>query len=381
MIANVTLAATLLVVLFLDEPRVVNPPRVPNVAFVERTPLVAPPPMREPTPPSGACVRTGTARVVARRAQLGPGVDVTPLDTGFGLGLAASATEAVGVRIEGSSLRIAETIRVRSPMAPKHVATTFPDDADALDLRIDADDARTIVPDEAAAFRVAPRGAFLVADANGRTRTLWPLPGVTGHGRFLRAPTDVVVRAAPTDEGGLVAALKRPGLLYFGVADASLVATTTLASLGRANATIGTPSITALGGGGAVAWAERAPGAHDWSVVLTTFSPDGEGKANIGPVRAIGTGMSPSLAALPDGDLLVAYAEGPPGGHRVVARRFSRELSPRGDAIVLSPEATNAGQPTASVRADGRGVVAFFAAERGRPASVLATPVVCDPGL
>jgi hypothetical protein len=35
--------------------------------------------------------------------------------------------------------------------------------------------------------------------------------------------------------------------------------------------------------------------------------------------------------------------------------------------------------PVAAVRADGRALVAFFASARGK-ASVLATPLACDPG-
>jgi hypothetical protein len=98
-------------------------------------------------------------------------------------------------------------------------------------------------------------------------------------------------------------------------------------------------------------------------------------------LRSMGAGMSPSIAMLPDGDLLLAYAVGASGSHRVVIRRLGRELEPRGEEIFVSPDEVNAGQPSAAVAADGKGLVAFFGAAHGRPASVLATPLACHPGL
>jgi hypothetical protein len=130
-----------------------------------------------------------------------------------------------------------------------------------------------------------------------------------------------------------------------------------------------------------VAWAEKAAGEREWSVVVAGFAPDDKGATVVGPVREIGKGMSPTVAALPDGDLLLAYADGPTGAHRVVARRLASDLQPRGEPLVVSPESVNAGQPVAAVRADGRALVAFFAADHGRLPSVHATPLACDPRL
>ena len=60
-----------------------------------------------------------------------------------------------------------------------------------------------------------------------------------------------------------------------------------------------------------------------------------------------------------------------PGASRRAARRLARN----------SPETTNAGQPPPPPRRR-RAVVSFLAADRRRPrsASVLATPLACDPG-
>jgi len=72
---------------------------------------------------------------------------------------------------------------------------------------------------------------------------------------------------------------------------------------------------------------------------------------------------------------------GSSGSHRVMALRLGHDLEPRGEPFVVSPDEINAGQPAAAVGADGRGLVAFFGAERGRPSSVLAMPLSCNPRL
>lgn len=401
--------------------------REPNVALSERTPLSRPGGLGlPPPPPSGGCAASGDARVLAPRAQIGPGLDVTVLETGFGVALASGSREAVGIRVEGSGLRIAETVRVKAPTLVSHavVESGLEEDSDSLDVRVDADDARTITSaGEAPAFRIVARGgsilALVVDDLRGvRARTIWPLPG---GGPVARAPALVgsprpptapksnpyrppgfsklsdaprpptasprqvalgpeLVRAIGRDDGGAVVALRRPSMLYVGVTDASLAPAGPLLALSRKGATVGTPTVAPWGGGGAIAWAEREAGEREWSIIVAAFAPDGEGATTLGPIRVIGKGMSPTLAALPDGDLLLAHADGPPGAHRVVAVRLGRDLDPRGEALVLSPESINAGQPALAVRPDGRAIVAFFAADRGRSAAVFATPLACDPG-
>jgi hypothetical protein len=115
--------------------------------------------------------------------------------------------------------------------------------------------------------------------------------------------------------------------------------------------------------------------------VVASFVSATDGEQEAPTLRAVGAGMSPALVALPDGDLLLAYAVGGAGTHRVVAQRLARDLTPRGEPIAVSPEALNAGQPAIAMGAGGRALVAFFGAETGRAPSVLATPLACDPGL
>jgi hypothetical protein len=116
-------------------------------------------------------------------------------------------------------------------------------------------------------------------------------------------------------------------------------------------------------------------------MVASWVSVDGASAHEAPTVRVIAAGMSPSIATLPDGDLLLAYAVGVSGSHRVMARRLGHDLEPRGEPLLVSPEQSNAGQPATAVASDGRALVAFFGAERGHPPSVLATPLACAAGM
>ena len=277
--------------------------------------------------------------------------------------------------MDGTPLRVAERMRVRSG-AVRHVAVDGAADDDGLALQVDADDARTLVAD-GVTLRLAVAGGAVQAATRGRDGTtrvvsLWPAPGARV------AP--FLVRAAAREQGGAVVALGRGSTLWVGLVDAQLAAEGPLVALPRAAAAVGAPAVAAWGGGGALAWAERTAGAG-YVVVVASLTSAADGEAEAPTVRVLGVGMSPALAALPDGDLLLAYAVGGAGAHRVVLQRLARDLAPRGEPIALSPEALNAGQPAIAVAAGGRALVGFFGAEPGRAPSVLATPFACDPGL
>jgi hypothetical protein len=402
------------------------PSREPNAAASQHTPLVLRAPPQEGKPAAGQCATAGASRVLATRAHLAPGLDVNVLDGGFGVGFAASGDEALGLRLGGSPLRVADRVRVRSGAGVKHVAVDAArNDDDGIDVRIDADGARTVVPDgEAPAFRIAIASGWIqvMSGSPVRGKVLWPVPG--GVKANPKAKGDAIVdalagvkakaasggtktsdgfvrlgagstpprstfvnasvpdlRAAAREDGGAVIALRRPSALWLGLVDARLGAHGPLVALTRPGAVLGMPSVAPLGGGGAVAWAERPAGERELIVMVASFGDGEDGSPRTPKVMPISAGMSPSIAMLPDGDLLLAYAVGTAGSHRVVVRRLGRDLEPRGEPVLVSPDEINAGQPAAAVAADGRGLVAFFGAERGRPSSVLATPLACATGL
>lgn len=346
------------------------PGRSPRLAWPERTtigePAIAPP----PSPERGRCVVTGPPRLVAPRGELKPGLDVVASGTGFVVSLVATPNEAWAVRLEGSRLRGAESVHVRSAAPIRHVAAH---DGESLDVRLDTDAARTVVGDaDGTSFRLVPVGSSLVARADEAVHPLWLLPGAD-PARKTPGTVDVL-RAAPRDDGGAVVAMKKGSTLHLGIVHASFATAGPLATITSAGATMGTPAVAARGSGGVVAWAERAPGAHDYHVMVATFG----GPTTAIDTRSVGAGISPSVAVLPDGGVLVAHAEGPPALHRVVVRRFGADLAPVGQPLVASPETVNAGQPVVEVAPDGRALVAWFGVARGQAPSVHATPLACD---
>jgi hypothetical protein len=430
-----------------------GPPRVPHEGSSQHTSLYLRPPPREVVPPAGLCALSGSSRVLSTRATLGPGLDVNAIAGGFGVGFASSTDEALAVRLDGSQLRIADRVRVRSPSVVRHVAVDGGhSEEEGIDLRIDADDARTVASEGTApAFRVAVNGGWIQALRGGaHGKALWPVPGSKGdapaakvaatatakasaaagvwasanatlgvsagggskakataqpkgdlgggrvHDGFMRlgdsaarkpAPAASTsapapdVRVAGREEGGAVVALRRPSALWLGLVDAHFTPEGPLLALTRPGAVIGMPSVAQAGTGGAVAWAERPAGDRDWIIMVASFM-GGDDRSRPAPVlRPVGNGMSPSIAMLPGGELLLAYAVGTSGSHRVVVVRLGRDLEPRGEPVFVSPDELNAGQPAAAVGADGRGLVAFFGAEHGHSASVLATPFACAPPL
>jgi hypothetical protein len=441
--------------------------RAPNEPAVEHTALVLRAPGAGQIVPAGACATSGSSKVLAKHAHLAPGLDVNVVDGSFGVGFAASRDEAVGMRVDGSPLRVGDRVRVRTASAVRHVAVEGGrgDDDDTVDVRVDGDDSRTVVPDgETPAFRVTTAGGWIQIVGAGLStgKTLWPVPGAgarasarasasagagarasagasagagAGAGaaaraadakakgdaiveamtaararagatrthdgfvrigsaaapsgapfglrRFVAAPEPVDLRVAARSEGGAVVALRRPSALWLGLVSGRFAAEGPLVALTRPGAAVGMPAVAPYESGGAVAWAERAGGEHEWLVMVASFTTpdDGSSPHEAPAIHVIATGMSPSLAELPDGDLLLAYAVGSAGAHRVVVQRLGHGLEPRGDALVVSPEELNAGQPAAAAAPDGRALVAFFGAERGRPSSVLVTPLACATGM
>lgn len=377
------------------------PARATRTSAPDFTPLASRAGETVPPPPAGGCATAGPPRMLASRAHIPSGIDVSAFESGFGIGFASGPTDAVGLRIDGSLAREADRVRVKTAGGVvKHVAVDpAREDGDGeLDVRVDGEDGRTVVIDgEMGAVKLRVVGDRLRVAGGGKERGTWlvpgavvappPAPALRGKSPSalrsapLRASVfvpPVDVRAAARESGGLVVVMRRGSTMWIGLLDHELVPEGPLVAIGRSGVTTGMPAVSAYGGGAAIAWAERKIGDKDWNVVVATIGGSDDAARDL---RVIGPGMSPSLAALPDGDLLLAHAEGGAGAHRVVARRLARDqLAPRGEAVVISPSELNAGQPAAAVAGDGRGLVAFFAAGTGR-ATVVARPLACDPGL
>ena len=391
------------------KPAVVHTARVGEIG---RSPLAPDEPLDVPAPVQ-SCATAGASRVLATRAQIGPGLDVSPLDSGFAVGLASGTMETVALRLEGSGLRVAERVRSHASGVVQRL-TVDPLDEDGLDVRVDSEEARTIVGTPP--FRIIARNGAISAWRDAAPRVLWTLPPRTdvrapvlvpaptprrpaflariesertnfdrkarsgkdpkpeGTRPIFVSPAPVEsVRAAGLRDGGAVVVVRRSSLLLVGLVDPSLRADGGLVQIAR-KSPVSMPAVAPAGTGGVAVWSEKL---GTGSVVMAALiTPDGEG-SRIAALEAVGKGTSPSVTELPDGDLLFAFTESTAGGHRVVAARFAHDLSPRGEPIVVSPVASDAVQPVAAVRPDGSAIIAFFTSERGHSA-VVATPLACD---
>jgi hypothetical protein len=248
---------------------------------------------------------------------------------------------------------------------------------------VDPVEARTVLGRQGApSFRVSARDGWVLGavdePASVRERRLWlvPPPGFVVD-RFATP----VVRAAGRGDGTAGVLLQRGTSLWVGHVDAALAPSGPFTSVPRGGAIVGTPTVAAWGSGEAMAWAELRRGERRTNIVVTGVTSDAQGAPVVAPTRAIGAGLAPTLAELSDGDLLLAYADGPDGARRILARRLAPDLSTRGEPFAVSPPAVDAAQPAVAVRADGSALVAFFASGHGREGALFASRVACDPGV
>lgn len=362
------------VVLLLEPSPSIASTREARTAWPDRVTLVAPASSPAPRPSGHACIATAPPRFVAPRALVNPGLDVSTTSTGFVVAFASASDEASAVRLEGTTLRAAENVRLRANAgASAPIRRVVARDVDGDDvaatiaLHADTDDARSVLPEgDSAPFRIAVAGPYVVARTHDRTHSLWSLP-LPPKDRRIDA-----LRVAPRDDGGAVVVIKRANTFYLGLVNGGFAPTGPLQTITRANASLGTPFVVANGGGAALAWAERPIGAREWTVMVASM---GGGEME---TKAVAAGMSPSLGVFPDGTLAVAYADGPAAAHRIVVRRLAADLTPAADPVVASTDGLNAGQPVLEIRSDGRALVSWLAVARGQPPSVYATPLECD---
>lgn len=357
--SHVLVAASVLLGVYLTRPEAPARAREPRVAQGDRSRLesAAGAVLEDATPAEGCRVQD-LSRVIAAHAEVGPPLDAAALESGFGVGLVSRSHEATGIRLEASTLRTAETVRVRSLGPVTRVGIDRGDTEDErLEVRIDDSDTKTLGPTRKIS---ALRGAVFEDDGAG-SKLLWAIPGWVPK-------TPETVRATSRSDGSALVAVRRPGIFWVGVTGSG-----PLVPLVRERRTLGTPALAAAARGGVVAWAERETGA--FSVVVAMVEADGKRTA-IGAPVAIAEGISPALAGLPSGELLLVYSDGKAGAHRVVAQRLGADLTARGERLVLSPRGSNAGQPAVAVDAEGRAIVAYLALEGGH-AEVHATALSC----
>ncbi|MBX3232414.1 MAG: hypothetical protein KIT84_22580 [Labilithrix sp.] len=359
--SHVAVAASVLLYVWATREPPRPTPRHARVAITERTAVGTPASGSVPlAAPTEGCRVEDLARIVAPRAMLGPGLDASVLESGFGIGLASAPHEATGIRLDASTLRTAETLRVQSiwPVGRVTIDRGSDPEEERMQVRLDASDARTVTP----SLRItAQKGGVFATDESQPKRLLWGIPGAVPK-------TPETVRALTRPDGATIVAVRRPGLYWVGVTGHG-----PLTPVVRSTRTLGAPALASMPEGGVMAWAER--GSDGFTIMTAAIATEGA-RATVSEPEALADGMSPALANLPSGELLLAYSDGGAGAHRVVAQRLGPDLTPRGGLLVLSEAGTNAGSPALAVDPDGRAVVAYLTFAKGQ-AEVRATALTC----
>jgi hypothetical protein len=255
------------------------------------------------------------------------------------LGIAASKTKGVGLRVDPNTLDVLPTFEEEGKDAVRGVVPLTR--SGALAFFVDRDDralhsAHTV--DEIPPFTLGVSDAGFSRVVAGSASVVWPLAADTK----ITEP-----RSAPL-AGGYGVTFRRGGqsgavLVGFVGNDGSKKSE--LAEIPEAPKFLGTPMIAGNTSGALVAFAGRDGAEAAWKLYVSQSKP---GEAP-GPARALiagdgGSVISPTLAALPDDRWLVQWTEGISGQYHVHVQSFSAELSPIGHSVLVSPKGANAGQ-------------------------------------
>jgi hypothetical protein len=344
------------------------------------TVVTEPPP---PPPPAAAweCSASGEPKVIAPRAVVGSGIEAHALGGGLALGFATTARDAVATSLDPSTLAPTATVHAKPAggdarrVTPILVGGKLAAIAD-VERKGDKLAGRRVVA-SSALVDIGVADAALVSTPHGRDTfaklfSLEPGPDVEA------------LRAVPLgDRGkGIALAFRRGNAIYFGAAkgEGSLEPDGELSKVAGLGGQVGSPAIAVSGDTIVVAFADRAGASEDWKIRLVRGKVGGAAESAqtfVVPDGGLGgQAMSPSLAPLSGGRVLLAWVEGPVASHQIRAGVLGSDGTMSGSPISVSPTGVNAGQP-AVVLGGGRGAVAYIAV-KGKALEVHATPISCS---
>jgi hypothetical protein len=333
----------------------------------------APPP--PPAPKPLACALAGEERVVGPKAMVPSGVEVGVFGGSAVLGFAVAAREPVLVPFDlgtGSAgtahrLKASDTVRRVTPLAANKGVADVDRKGDELQgRRLIATSPPIEIGASDASLAWAPAGTEKITK-------LAPL-GAEGNVE--------AVRGVPTDSG-FAYVYRQAGAVWVGAAKGDGKAYESLGEPLRIpglGPQVGSPALAASGDTVLVAWSDRPSAEAPWGIRLLAWKPGTSADAaQAFPIPPGGMGeqaMSPGLAALPNGQFLLVWTEGPVASHQVRAQVLDASGKPSGAALTISGEGVNAGQGQAAIGKDGRGAVAFLAST-GKGFEVRAAPLAC----
>jgi hypothetical protein len=324
-------------------------------------------------PRAEGCAVAGPARLLARRALVRGGVEVSSADGRIGVGVMTGAREGSAFELDASSLAVKSSAKVIAPEPLRRVLPALSLSA-PLDVLVDSSATRSLVDADDNAS-IAARDGYLVwgsREEHDQVR-LWRLDG----GGAIESPRLVALGAT----GDRVVTFRRNGAIWIGAFRAT-EASAALGPLARASdgAQVGSPSIDARGGEAIVAWAQRDGAAAPWTVRWMRWRPGvliEKPRALVLPPGGPGErAIAPSVAALDGGRFLLAWTEGAASRHQVRAQAFDEGDRPWGEAFDVSPPGSIAGQEQIAMADGSTGAVAFLSG-RGRGFELVAAPIAC----
>lgn len=341
----------------------------------------APTPIAPAPPAITACTVSGPPHVVAPGASLAAGVEAVSFDDSIALGFASSDHDAVGVKLDPSSLAVAAPLVRAHTGEPIRRVTPFAG-AKALSLVIDADKKSDRVQSRRT---VAGSSPLQLGASDGHV--VWARVGGGVAGKLWSidsgAPVDAMRGAAEgSGERTIAIALRSGSSVWTGAAggEKAIAAKGSMSRIDGLGTSVGSPAVALSNGVALVVWADRPSTDDPWRLRWVRFKAGdaaGEPQAFSPPAGgAGGNAMSPGVAALADGRFLLVWTEGPQARHDVRALTLSSEGAPVGAPLAISNEGVNAGQGQAAIGKDGRGLVAFLESN-ANGFQLVATPVSC----
>ncbi len=329
-------AALLVAVISLAVTRGHGKSAAPEVSASVSLALPAPAPT-----PAGCKLALPAARIFANvERSVPPYAAKLPNDSQLALGIAATKSKGVGLRLNPDTLDVSQTFEEEGKDSVRGVVPLT--HSGSLAFFVDRDDsalrsAHTV--DEIPPFTLGISDAGFSRVVAGSTSLVWPLEASVK----ITEP-----RSAPLADFGYGVTFRRGGqsgsvLLGFVASDGSKKSE--LGEIPNAPKLLGTPVIAGSAAGALVAFAGRDAPDAPWQLFVSLSKPG----AAPSPARALITGsgggaISPTLSALSADRWLVQWTEGSSGQYQVRVQSFSADLSPLGQAVLVSPKGANAGQ-------------------------------------
>jgi hypothetical protein len=336
------------------------------------------------TPPAlglAPCTVTGTTHVLGPSATVAAGVEVTMGGTDVAVGFAPDDHDAMAIRVDPSQLTVTTTAHAKSHDAIRRVTPFLT--KGALSLVVDTDHKGDKLQGRRAVRSMPP----VQLGANADDQLAWAKIGGTPAGQLwpLGGGASVDAMRGAVDGSGdptVAIAFRSGGAVWTGTIGGTggLAPVGPLSHVDGLGTTIGSPAVAISNSVVFVAWADRGSNDAPWKLRWTHFAAGSapEAPTDFTPPDG-GKGapfMSPALATVPGGRVLLIWTEGPASGHVVRAQTLSLDGTRIGAPLELSPDGTNAGQAQAAITEGGSGVVAFLESS-AKGFDVAATAIRC----